>query len=478
MPNWNELVIYELHIGTFSAQPGQEGTFEDAISRLDYLRDLGINAIEIMPAADFFTETSMGYNIGLPFAIDSAYGRSKALEQFIQEAHNRGIAVIMDVVYNHFGPQGLDWCLQCFDGWRQNGLDGIYFYSDGRERTDFGPRPDYGRSEVRQFLRDNVMMWLHDYRVDGLRYDSVVNIRRSDWGDNAEGWGLLQWCNDSKNGDQPWKIAIAEDLQNNDWITKPTGAGGAGFDAQWDSWFLGRVRDAIIPPSDAGRNMGAVAEAVTKSYNGSGPFQRIIYTESHDQAKDQRLTEAIWPGNAVSYYSRKRSTLGAALVLTSPGIPMIFMGQEFLEWGHWSDQSPLDWSKVQTYSGIVGLYRDLIRLRRNWYNNTRGLRGPNLNLFHVNDNAKVLAYHRWADGGPGDDVIVVANFSSTDFDSYNIGFPRPGTWYLRFNSDWQGYSTDLGNRGYDTTAAYGSNQNLPCNGNVGLGPYSAQILSQ
>ena len=108
----------------------------------------------------------------------------------------------------------------------------------------------------------------------------------------------------------------------------------------------------------------------------------------------------------------------------------------------------------------------------------RGLSGPSINIFHINNEAKVIVFHRWNDGGPGDDVIVVANLSANEIPSYNIGFPREGTWYLRFNSDWQGYSGDFSNIGYDTTAAAGPNQNMPCNGNVGLGPYSACIYSQ
>ena len=138
----------------------------------------------------------------------------------------------------------------------------------------------------------------------------------------------------------------------------------------------------------------------------------------------------------------------------------------------------MDWAREQRFAGILNLYRDLIKLRRNWYNNTRGLRGQHVNVFHVNHEAKVIAFHRWADGGPGDDVVVVANFADRRYDSYNVGFPRGGTWFLRFNSDWQHYSGDFGNAGYDTTAGGGPNQGMPHNGNVALGPYSAIMLSQ
>jgi 1,4-alpha-glucan branching enzyme len=486
MPRWNEMVVYELHVGTFNAQPGRLGTFADAIGRLNYLQALGVNVIEVMPAEDFDTETSMGYNPALPFAIDDAYGEPKAVQQFVDAAHARGIAVIFDVVYNHFGPEGLGACLWQFDGWSQDGYGGIFLYEDDRASCPWGQknRPDYGRSEVRQFIRDNAMMWLHQYRADGLRFDSVVNVRRVidnssvDHGDNPQGWELLQWINDEKNASLPWNITIAEDLQNNDWVTKTTGAGGAGFDSQWDPTFRDSIRSAVAATDDASRDMGRVAAAIGKSYNASGMFQRILYVESHDEANKLRLPDVIWQGNATSWAARKRSTLAAAVALTAPGIPMIFQGQEFLSWGQWTDQQPLQWSQAGTFSGLVDLYRDLIRLRRNWNNNTRGLAGENINVFHVNYDGKVIAYHRWRDGGPGDDVVVVANFSSQRFDSYNIGLPREGTWYLRFNSDWSAYAGDFSNVGYDTTAQQGTNQGMPFNGNVGLGPYSLIVLSQ
>jgi 1,4-alpha-glucan branching enzyme len=485
MPPWNELVVYELHVGTFNNdRESGTGNFADLIDELDYLRDLGVNAVEVMPAADFDTPTSMGYNPSLLFALEDAFGDPSALRKFIDAAHARGIAVIFDVVYNHFGPQGLDQCLKRFDGWPADASnDGIYFYIDKRAETDFGTRPDFGRSEVRQFIRDNAMMWLHDYRADGLRLDSTVNIRRTKWGDNAEGWGLMQRINNDKDEKQAWKITIAEDLQNNEWLTKGVGAGGAGCNSQWDSSFFGAMKDVLTQRYDEPRDMERVRNAIYNRYNGDA-FQRVIYTESHDEVTRQngqdlgRFPEKIWWGHADSWAARKRSTLGAAMVFTSPGIPMIFMGQEFLEWGTWRDTEPLDWSKEQRFAGILNLYRDLIKLRRNWNNNTRGLRGQHVNVFHVNYEAKLIAFHRWSDGGPGDDVVVVANFADRRYDSYNVGFPSPGAWYLRFNSDWQGYAGDFGNAGYDTTADGAPNQGMPHSGNVGIGPYSAIILSQ
>lgn len=489
LPAWNELVIYEIHVGTFAHQGAAGGRFEDAAARLPYLRDLGVNAIEVMAAGEFTTDTSWGYNPAYIFAIEASFGGITAFKDFVAAAHQHGIAVIFDVVYNHLGPEGLDDGLWQFDGWSQNGYGGIYLYNDGRAWTRWGEknRPDYGRGDVRWYLQENALVWLEHRHVDGLRWDATAFIRNIQGnGDPAqdlpEGWSLMQWINDEIDRAFPGKISIAEDLQDNAWLTKETGAGGAGFDAQWDARFVHPVRAALGASRDEDRDLGAVADAIGHRYN-LDAFERVIYTESHDEVAcnngKARLPEVITPGDATSWYAKKRATLGAGLVFTAPGIPMIFQGQEFLEWGCWGDQTPLDWGKAATFSGIVTLYRDLIHLRRNWFNQTRGLRGQQVNVYHVNHRDKVIAFHRWDQGGPGDDVVVVLNLGVRAYASYTIGWPRAGLWKVRFNSDWNGYSSDFGNHlSYDTTARGGGADGMPYWGNVGLGPYSLIILSQ
>jgi 1,4-alpha-glucan branching enzyme len=303
-----------------------------------------------------------------------------------------------------------------------------------------------------------------------------------DAGPNPEGFSLLRYLGEEKRKSTPWKILIAEDLQNDDAVTRDALFGGIGLDAQWDSWFSGRVRNAMFASNDSQRNPQQVGEAISKSYNAAGAFQRVTYMESHDDANKDRIPSLIDRGNPTSVYALRRVALGAALMLTTPGIPMLFMGQEFLESKPWNDNKDfaLDWSRIERsnrFSGMVELHRRLIHLRRNWDNNTRGLRGGNVNVFHVNPEG-VFAFHRWDQSGPGDDVVVVANLSNRRWDSYNVGFPREGTWYLRFNSDWQGYAAEFTNVGYDTTAVPGGQQGMPANGNVGLGPYSVIVLSQ
>jgi 1,4-alpha-glucan branching enzyme len=495
LPPLNELVIYEVHVASFRNEDDAVGDFGTLINKLDYLQDLGINAIEILPIFGFPGDYSWGYNPDYPFDIESNYGSPSTFKRLIHEAHKRGIAVILDVVYNHFGQyefgdEELDYCLGRFDGWYENNKNGIYFYNNWRSKTAFGSRPDYGREAVREFIKDNVMMWLEEYRIDGLRFDSTVNIRNVEGRNNdaandiAEGWLLMQKVNNEKNHRQPWKYTIAEDLQDNEWITKETYNRGAGFNAQWDSYFFWTLNRAITAVSDEARNMHEVQDIIQHTFQGDA-FKRVIYINNHDECgslnNKYRLSDRIWLGHADSWFVRKRYTLAIAIVLTTPGVPMFFQGDEFLESGQWSDQKPLDWDKREQFSGIWNLYQSLIRLRRNWFNNTRGLKGQHVNVFHVNDTAKVIAYHRWEKGDKGDDVIVVANFANRSYDSYTIGFPQEGVWHVRFNSDWNGYSHDFDNHpGYDTTAVKADNKKDGLNyvGNVGIGAYSVLILSQ
>lgn len=481
---WNELVIYELHVGTFNDEEGddQPGKFSSVSARLGHLKKLGVNAIQIMPIAQFAGERSWGYNPSHIFSVEADYGGSLAFKQFVKRAHQHGIAVILDVVYNHFGPSDLD--LWQFDGWSENGLGGIYFYNDSRAKTPWGDtRPDYGRGEVRQYIRDNIFMWLEECHVDGLRFDGTAYIRSlngQDSQDLPDGWSLLQWLNVQVADRFPGRITIAEDLQNNKWLTKDVGAGGAGFGSQWDANFVMPIRQAVIAPDDEQRSLGAIRDALTYRYNDDA-FERVVYSESHDEVASgkARLPQEVNPSDPKSWYSQKRSTLAAAMVFTAPGIPMLFQGQEFLEGNWFRDTVPLDWDQRDEFHGIVRLYRDLIQLRLNRGGFTRGLCGQFTQVYHLHDERKILAYHRWDKGGPGDDVVVVANFLHQPQDGYVIGFPAAGTWKLRFNSEWQGYSDDFaGHASTDAVSDAGQYDGLPFHAALSIGPYSVLIFSQ
>jgi 1,4-alpha-glucan branching enzyme len=477
---FNDTIVYELHVGSFvRTTPTTIGTWADAATKLDYLASLGINAVEIMPPVLCASDSTWGYNPSWPFATHNAYGSPDDAKAFIDAAHARGIAVYIDIVHNHYSSKT---GLQCWDG---DCTDNAYFYTDSvRKSTPWGPRPNYSDDNVRAFIRDNAVEWLDEYRADGLRWDSTISIRATTWGPTGvaipDGSSLLKAVNDAVHALSPAKLQIAEDLQTWDGATQSTAKGGLGFDTQWDAAFFHPVDDNIITANDTDRSMTAISGAITHAYNGTAT-QRVVYTEDHDEVANgkSRIPEMISPGNAGSLTARQRSTLGAAIVMTSPGIPMIFMGQEFLESGHFDGSTPLDWSKQTTYSGILAMYQDLIRLRHNSDGHTRGLLGKNVSVFHVNDTAKVIAYRRWDAGGAGDDVIVIANFSAKPFARYDLGLPRSGAWKARFSSNDAKYSPDFpATPTADVATTATARDGFPQMGSLQLGPYQVLILSQ
>ncbi|GAA1395219.1 alpha-amylase family glycosyl hydrolase [Luteococcus peritonei] len=475
----NELVIYELHVGSFTSPDGGLGTFSSLTEKLDHLVDLGINAIELMPVMEFAGDRSWGYNPAHVFAVESAYGGPDGLKTFIREAHKRGLAVIVDVVYNHFGPSDLD--LWQFDGWSENDKGGIYFYNDWRSSTPWGDaRPDYGRGEVRQFIRDNAFMWLRDYHADGLRYDMTAYIRSKDVGANdiPEGMALMAWINSELRKEFPSEILIAEDMLNDPNMVGE-GEGQANFHAQWDAAFVHPVRRLLAAYNDSERSLPELRGAIEHNYDGHA-FSRVVYTESHDEVANgkARTVAEVNPYDQQGWYATKRATLGTMIALTTPGIPMIFQGQEFLQGGYFSDEMPLDWNLNETYQGIVALHRDVMRLRRNFDDDTRGLRGQGLNVFHGNDDFKVMAWHRWDAHGTGDDVVVVVNASGETRGNYRIGLPAGGLWELKFNSDAPLYSPDFGSaEAYDIGAEEQGQDGFDHSGTLNIAPYSMLVYS-
>lgn len=489
MDDFNKLVIYELHIGTFNREEKNQdkpGTFKSAANKLSYLKALGINAIEIMPVAEFAGAISWGYNPAAPFAIETDYGTPEDFAAFVDAAHGLGIAVIIDVVYNHFGPSDID--LWQFDEWQENDKGGIYFYNDHRSETPWGDtRPDYGRPEVRRYIRDNAIMWLEDYNCDGLRWDATSYIRYVDGGTGyhseeiTEAKQMIQEINREIHEKFPGKILIAEDLKADHKVTTK-GYDGLEFDTQWDSEFVHPVKEVLVHTEDTSRNMQQVVNAVLFKYN-DDVFQRVIYTESHDEVANgkARIPEEIQPGNADGEFAKKRSILGTVLVMTSPGIPMLFQGQEFLENEYFKDTDGLDWTRFSEFKGITKLYRDLIKLRvSTTADHVKGLQGQHIHFLHFNQQNKVVAFSRIWDGLEETPVIVILNFSNITFDRYEIGIPVIGNWKILFNSSWEGYDKEDFNTVHTEVKV---SENVPYDNQehtllFSIGGYSALILSK
>lgn len=465
----HDLVIYQLHIGTFAGKD-PPGTFDDAIAHLDHVRDLGCTVVQLMPVNEFPGGRSWGYNPADPFAIETDYGGPDGLKRFVRAAHARGLAVFVDVVHNHYGPTDLD--LWGFDGWSQSGYGGIYFYNDDRAHTPWGAtRPDYGRPEVRRYVRDQIFMFADEYRVDGFRWDSVyhiVSFTENNSAPNPEGIRMLREINEELARTHPRLVRIAEDRAFDH---------DMAFDAQWDIGYRWALFHQVADAWDYERNVRIVAGALSDWPS----FQRIAFTEAHDYVAGMnygrsRVPAQVHPEDPASLWARKRALLGGSIVMTTPGIPMVFQGQEMHDVRAFHDDVPMDWGLTNVHAGIVRAYADLIRLRRNRDGATAGLQGTGVFVQHLDNDNKVVAYTRWNQGGPTDDIVAVANFSCNDYarDDYAIRFPSAGTWHRQFNGDSTRYGDDFGDVGADRVEAAGD----PPTAIVSMGKYSLQIFSK
>ncbi|MEX1045521.1 MAG: alpha-amylase family glycosyl hydrolase [Chthoniobacterales bacterium] len=470
-PPLPELVIYQLHPGTFhdpDPDDGRPGTLRDAAAKLDHLVDLGVNCVLLMPVNEFPGDHSWGYNPSDQFAVERAYGGPAALKEFVKACHQRGLAVHLDVVHNHYGPSDLH--LRQFDGYGggDNGA-GIYFYEDdARGSTPWGPRPNFGRPEVAAFIEDQVRMWFDEYRIDGLRWDSTISIRALDDGAtaNAEGERLLDRLARMIRRDYPGKISIAEDS-----------VGDRRFDASWEYDFHTAGDDGVVPQllreSDAAKRVEDIARRIDSDLG----FRRVIYTENHDETGrlngKRRLITEVDAYDPQGLKARRKSALAAVLTLTSPGIPLLFMGQELLEDREFHDTNPLDWRRGESAFRSFLLHRDLVHLRRNVGGHSAGLTGVQAQVVMADEENKVLAYRRHLPGRTGDDLLVVINFSGRTLEDHAIKFPSAGRWHQLFNSDDPKYGADLTSLGLSDLRINGAGK-----AELTMAPYSAQIFGR
>lgn len=476
-PTRAQSVVYEIHIGSFSVPSGAAyGTFASATAALSSLANLGVNVVEVMPIQSFGSApNTWGYNPQLFFAPRPELGSPDDLRAFVDTAHGLGIAVWMDTVINHCDS----WSkapLRCFDGNCPDAGAGVYFFADPTYgTTPWGPRPDYTSPEVSSMLLASADTWMNEFHGDGFRWDSVSNIRAIDGnGTVPGGQALLTSMNDEIHANGG--TSIAEDLKGYAAITESTKSGGFGFDAQWDGF--GYTIDAQLTPStDSSRDLGQVQSALTSNYAGD-PYARLLFTEDHDTVGNggSRLPSAIDPANPTSWAARKRSIAGAVMLLTSPGVPMLFQGQEALATGTFANPpAPLAAPTAQG-AQIAAFYKDMIRLRRNLDGGAGGLSDASIEVFQRNDAAKVIAYRRY--GSSGQDVVVIVNLMNKAYTEYDIGVADAGPWRIRLNTDDTSYSDDFvaGETG-SVTAKLATKDGKPYTLPLVLGAYSAMILS-
>ena len=475
-PQFHNFVIYQLHVGTFFTPhlPKKGGTFLDVARKIPHLAELGVTAVQLLPIQEFQTEFSLGYNgtdyfsPEMDFAVadadlspyvadvnklldakklkryhsDDLRGEMNQLKALIDLCHIHGLAVLLDAVYNHAGG---NWgepneSIYFFD--RQSTAEGdrnsLYFI----DKDHAGGRVfDFGKPEVREFLIRNAKFFLDEYRVDGFRYDQVSVI---DHDGAPHGWSFCQDLTSTLNFHRPSALDHAEYWNVNPYIVKPPRE-GAGFDTTLTDGLRIVLRDVIdnaSRPDDRPLNMNGLARSLWPD-GFSEQWQFVQGPENHDivyRDREQRIARLGDPSNPRSWYGRSRARVATGLSLTAPGIPMLFMGQEFLEDKQWADDFKNHAGLLLHWAGLdkgdkqmldhVRFTRELLGLRWRY----PGLRGQGFRVIHAHDQNRVLAFHRWVEG-EGHDVLVVLHLAPYHRYDYRIGFPDSGRWSEVFNSD-------------------------------------------
>jgi 1,4-alpha-glucan branching enzyme len=401
LPKNNELIIYEMHVrdfsggrGDFTGSEGRPGTFRDAIAKLDYLADLGINAIELMPINEFPGDYSWGYAQRSIYAVENSYGTPDELCEFVDEAHKRGIRIIHDAVYNHMESEA-----------PLTRIDYTYwFYGQNPDEPglQFGPKFNYefydeqlGIHPAREHVIEAMQTWIDRYHMDGIRFDCTRALRYFE---------LLEWFHQVIHNRVNFKpfYTIAEHIPQDPAIA---GAGGP-MDAAWHDDFFRQISAAVVGVEHHGRqpfDTTALLSVMDGRNQGFGaPVNTIHYTENHDEQRTMWLLGAA--ANTFGEAAVRRLKLGASLLLLSPGVPMLWMGQEF---GFSAEKAleprPLDWALLGQPEnlGLKEHYKTLIHLRRN----TPALHSDHFQPVLDEPERGVLAFKRWADGGS---VAVVA----------------------------------------------------------------------
>ena len=486
-PDFTNMIVYQLHIGTYAIEtPGVASTFLDIVGKIPYLTDLGINVIQPLPVDEVETDPSLGYDGAdyfspdFPFVVTDATALAAYLKTIndllaakgqkplaaadIQSGHAQlqamvdlchvyGIAVVFDVVYNHAGGFTVnnaldDACLYYYDRVKNVGNNNDSLYFTDQDRGTGGLSFALWNNDVRQFLINNATYYIEEFHADGFRYDEISSLLSMN---KDSGWSFCQDLTNTLRFLKPRLLQNAEywPFEWNDYpkstqlILSPVASGGTGFDVVQHDGLRGAVRGAVQAAS-SGQSSTVNFDAIAGNLyppSLAHAWQAVPCVENHDIVKvgqENRIPALADSSNHRSWYATSRSRFATGILLTAPGIPQIFMGQEFLEDQQWnwdakSANTP-NWPGLLTGSDqkMVDFHRftrDLIRLR--WTH--AALRGDNVNAFHVHNQNRVIAFHRWLDSG--DDVVIAATLSETTWFNYGIGFPYPGHWAEVFNSD-------------------------------------------
>ena len=503
-----DIVIYELHVDGLGLDRGVAvGTLQDALNLIPYLRDLGVNCVELMPMSEFQDRSGWGYSTSHYFAIEYAGGGRDKFKHFVRECHRNGIAVILDVVYNHytFDAERAEWA---YDSNAPE--NNIYYWYEGRasdypnadppgsggylDNGSSGWAPRFWAEMVRKMFVSSAAALASEFHFDGFRVDLTQaihrdNVRHADGRSvgSANQFGqkfLREWSNTLRLV-RPNAFLIAEDHTGWRAVYQPTDQGGLGFDATWYADYYHHLigdsqndpsRARLIQLTGSGSNeplrMRWFADTLAASAD-----HRVIYHESHDEAGNaegsaRTIVVAVNGAPLVGdtrRYAEARVHFAAGMTLTAPATPMFFMGEEVgasLPYRYDDFRAGRE-TRENYYALRVGaganlfrFYADIIRLRLAH----PALLSHNCDILHANDDNRVIAVRRWT---TGEEMIVVGSLNNWAFrGGYRIQDSRiaDGQWREVFNSDAAQYGGGgLLNGGQITSGGGGVSVDIPAN---------------
>jgi 1,4-alpha-glucan branching enzyme len=412
LPPDHELVIYEMHVGDFSGgedDPYARGKYKNVVEKLDYLCELGVNAIELMPLKEYPGDHSWGYNPRHFFATESSYGSTRDLKHMIDECHAKGIRVIVDGIYNHSEAES-----------PLTQIDHDYWYHHEPRDPDnnWGPEFNYEHYDenletypARKFIGDVIRYWIEEYHIDGIRFDAARQIANYDF---------MHWIVDETKKTASMKpfIDIAEHIPETTDITNVDGP----MDSCWHESFYHTIKHHICDDRFDLEELKDVLDCKRQGFMGA--VNVVNYLTNHDH---ERLMKELGDRDIFEEAAFKRAKLGFVLLMTAVGIPMLWMGEEYGEYKPKTPESAkIDWTLLgsELNRDLFEYCKGLINLRKN----NHALYTENIEFFWEDPESRVLAYTRWNDEGSR--VVVVANFSDNYLAGYQVShFPGNSTWH-------------------------------------------------
>ena len=508
--NLEDLIIYELHVGSLGFPSATAGTFADAMAFVNKLADLGVNAVELLPVLEFDGDLQWGYGTSLFFCLQTSAGGGNQLKHFVRACHQLGIAVILDVVYNHFATSGNDRSEWGYDSEPNVAPQNNTWYWYQGQPTDY-PKPDGGylnngssgytprftEENVRQMLTSSAAALLDDFHIDGLRVDltdaihqnNTLNANGESIGSaNLYGIKFLRELARTVKIVNPAAFLIAEDHTGWTAMTQSLDQGGVGFDGVWYSDFYHH----LIGDGDYGDNFARLLK--NAGYGTPGPlnmdfftgallatqYNKITYHENHDEAGNDHDTERTIV-TAVNYapligatrqYAEARGRFVFGMAALSAGTPMFLMGEEigaakyFRYYDFFSNKEDLIGQRTGDGRLLFRFYQDLIRL----VTASPAARSTAIDVIYRHNDNRVIAFTR---SSPTEQLLVLASLNDSPFDhGYVISTDSwrlpTGGWREMFNSDAAVYGGDnVGNGGATLPVSGGQiNAVIPARGFV------------